>query len=49
MDKNRFWNEFKIVMADNKKMDAGVLGLVFFSIIMMTLMMSDLFYDSSVA
>ena len=50
MDKNRFWNEFKIVMADNKKMDAGVLGLMFFGpLIMMTLMMSDLFYDSSVA
>lgn len=50
MDKNRFWNEFKIVMADNKKMDAGVLGLMFFwPLIMMTLMMSDLFYDASVA
>ena len=50
MDKNRFWNEFKIVVADNKKMDAGVLGLVFFGpLIMTTLMMSDLFYDANVA
>ena len=50
MDKNRFWNEFKIVVADNKKMDAGVLGLVFFgTLIMTTLMMSDLFYDANVA
>lgn len=50
MNKNRFWNEFKIVLADNKKLDAGVLGIVFFGpLILMTLMMSDLFYDASVA
>lgn len=49
MNKNRFWNEFKVVVADNKKLDAGVLGIVFFvPLAIMTVVMSDLFNDAGV-
>jgi len=30
MNKNRFWDEFKVVVANNWKLDLGLLGIIFF-------------------
>lgn len=50
MDRNRFWNEFKVVVANNWKQDLGLLGVIFFSTIaFIVVMMSGLFGEDGMS
>lgn len=41
MNKNRFWNEFKVVVANNWKLDLGLLGIIFFSTLAFIVLIVD--------